>query len=347
MSVPIVFAEVGYYEPWWIQILKGLVIFAIVFQLVPVALLAERKLLGRFQHRYGPNRVGPYGALQPMADIGKLLFKQQFRPRTSIGWLFAIAPAISMLTAVATIAIIPFSDTVDIFGTKVGLYGVDPSIGILFAFAFGAIAFYGLMLGGWASGSKYSFLGAMRSAAQLISYEVAQGLSLVGVVMMTGSLSLTEIVEAQSGSGNIWFIIPQFVGFLIFLIAGFAETNRPPFDLPEADAELVGGYNTEYGGGRFASYFFAEYLNVLVVSGIATTVFLGGWLLPFGIDTPGWAQPLVVLAKMMGFVFVFIWVRATLPRLRYDQLMSFGWKILLPLATLNALVTAIVVVVTD
>ena len=200
----IVFAEVGYYEPWWIQLLKALVIFAVVFNLVPVALLAERKLLGRFQYRYGPNRVGPFGALQPMADIGKLLFKQQFRPRTSIGWLFALAPAISMLTAVATIAIIPFSNTVDIFGTEVGLYGIDPSIGILYAFAFGAIAFYGLMLGGWASGSKYSFLGAMRSAAQLISYEVAQGLSLVGVVMMTGSLSLTEIVEAQAD--KTWFI---------------------------------------------------------------------------------------------------------------------------------------------
>ena len=236
----------------------------VVFNLVPVALLAERKLLGRFQYRYGPNRVGPYGALQPMADIGKLLFKQQFRPRTAIGWLFAIAPAISMLTAVATIAIIPFSDTVDIFGTEVGLYGVDPSIGILFAFAFGAIAFYGLMLGGWASGSKYSFLGAMRSAAQLISYEVAQGLSLVGVVMMTGSLSLTEIVEAQAD--KTWFVLPQIVGFIIFLVAGYAETNRPPFDLPEADAELVGGYNTEYGGGRFAAYFAAEYLNIVVVS---------------------------------------------------------------------------------
>jgi len=334
-------AVVGYYEPWWIQLLKALVIFGVVFQLVPVALLAERKLLGRFQHRYGPNRVGPFGALQPVADIGKLLFKQQFRPRTSIGWLFAIAPAISMLTAVATIAIIPFSNTVDIFGTQVGLYGVDPSIGILFAFAFGAIAFYGLMLGGWASGSKYSFLGAMRSAAQLISYEVAQGLSLVGVIMMTGSLSLTQIVEAQE---DLAFIVPQFVGFVIFLVAGFAETNRPPFDLPEADAELVGGYNTEYGGGRFAAYFAAEYLNIVVVSLLAVTLFLGGWNLPF-VDPPTWVDPIVVLAKMLFFVFLFIWVRATLPRLRYDQLMSLGWKIFLPLATLNALVTAILVVV--
>jgi NADH-quinone oxidoreductase subunit H len=343
VSVPVVFAEVGYYEPWWIQILKAIVIFAVVFNFVPIALMADRKILGRFQYRYGPNRVGVFGALQPMADIAKLIFKQQFRPRTAIGWLFAIAPAISMLTAVATLAIIPFSDTVDIFGTQVGLYGVDPSIGILFAFAFGAIAFYGLMLGGWASGSKFSFLGAMRSAAQLISYEVAQGLSLVGVVMMTGSLSLTEIVHAQAD--KTWFFIPQFVGFIIFLVAGFAETNRPPFDLPEADAELVGGYNTEYGGGRFASYFAAEYLNVVVVSLLTATLFFGGWLLPFGIDPPTWVDPIVVLVKMCFFIFFFIWVRATLPRLRYDQLMSLGWKVFLPLATLNALVTAILVVV--
>ena len=338
-----VFAEVGYYEAWWIQLLKGVVIFAIVFQLVPVILLAERKLLGRFQHRYGPNRVGPFGALQPMADIGKLLFKQQFRPRTSIGWLFAIAPAISMLTAVATVAIIPFSDTVDIFGTQVGLYGIDTSIGILYAFAFGGIAFYGLMLGGWASGSKYSFLGSMRAAAQLISYEVAQGLAIVGVVMQAGTLSLTEIVGWQED--NVWFAVPQLVGFIIFTVAAFAETNRPPFDLAEADAELVGGYNTEYGGGRFAAYFAAEYLNVLVVSGLTVTLFLGGWNIPF-VDPPTWVDPIVVLAKMILFSCFFIWIRATLPRLRYDQLMSFGWKVLLPLATLNALVTAIVVVTT-
>jgi NADH-quinone oxidoreductase subunit H len=336
------FAEVGFYESWWIQLLKALVIFAVVFQLVPIVLLAERKALGRFQHRYGPNRVGPFGILQPMADIGKLIFKQQFRPRSAVGWLFALAPAISMFTAVATMAIIPFSNVVDIFGTDVGLYGIDPSIGILYAFAFGAIAFYGLMLGGWASGSKYSFLGAMRGAAQLISYEVAQGLALVGVIMMAGSLSLTEIVESQS---HLPYVIPQFVGFIIFLVAGFAETNRPPFDLPEADAELVGGYNTEYGGGRFAAYFAAEYLNIIVVSAITATLFLGGWQLPW-VDPPTWVDPFVVLAKTLILVWFFFWVRATLPRLRYDQLMSLGWKVFLPLATLNALVTAILVVET-
>jgi NADH-quinone oxidoreductase subunit H len=339
-----VLADVGYFEPWWMQIVKSIAIFFVVFNLVPIALVADRKVLGRFQHRYGPNRVGPFGALQPIADIGKLIFKEQFRPRTSTGWLFALAPAISMLTAAATMAVIPFGNVVDIFGTKTGLYGVDPSIGILFAFAFGGIAFYGLMLGGWSSGSKYSFLGSMRAAAQLISYEVAQGLSIVGVIMMVGSLSLTRIVEWQGN--HIAFFIPQFVGFLIFMVAGFAETNRAPFDLAEADAELVGGYNTEYGGGRFAAFFAAEYLNVVVVSGIAVTIFFGGWTLPFGIDPPHWVDPIVVIVKMLIGVFFFIWVRATLPRLRYDQLMAFGWKILLPLATLNALVTAILVVVT-
>jgi NADH-quinone oxidoreductase subunit H len=343
-TVPTVLADVRYFEPWWMQILKGIVIFAVALQLVPVVLLGERKILGRFQQRYGPNRVGPFGAIQPLADILKLLTKEQFRPRTSIGWLFALAPIVSIVTAVAAFAIIPFGNTVDIFGTRVGLYGVDVSIGPLYLFAFGAVAFYGIMLGGWASGSKYSFLGAMRAAAQLISYEVSQGLALIGVVMTAGTLSLTGIVEAQQG---MWYVVPQAVGFIVFMVASFAETNRAPFDLVEADAELVGGYNTEYGGGRFASYYFAEYLNVLVVSGVVTTVFLGGWLLPFGIDPPTWVDPFVVLAKMSIFVVFFIWVRATLPRLRYDQLMSLGWKILLPLATLNALVTAVLVVVTD
>ena len=339
MSLPL--ADVTYFEPWWMQIIKAIVIFTVGLSLVPVILLAERKLLGRMQGRYGPNRVGPFGAMQPLADIGKLLLKEQFRPRTSIGWLFALAPIISIVTAVAAFAIIPFGNVVDIFGTKTGLYGIDVSIGPLYLFAFSAVAFYGIMLGGWSSGSKYSFLGSMRAAAQLISYEVSQALALVGVIMTAGTLSLTGIVEAQAG---MWYVIPQVVGFLVFLVASFAETNRAPFDLVEADAEIVGGYNTEFGGGRFASYYFAEYLNVLVVSGIVTTVFLGGWLLPFGIDPPHWVDPFVVLFKMSLIAFFFIWIRATLPRLRYDQLMSLGWKVLLPLATLNALVTAILVV---
>ena len=334
-------ASVAYAEDWWVQLIKAVIIFAVGLSIVPVVLIVERKLLGRFQARYGPNRVGPYGILQPVADIGKLLGKEHSRPHTSVGALFWIAPIISILTAVAALAIIPFGPVVDIFGTPVGLYGLDVSIGPLYLFAFGAVAFYGLMLGGWASGSKFSFLGAMRAAAQLISYEVSQGLALIGVIMTAGTLSLVGIVHAQEG---MWYIVPQFVGFIIFLVAGFAETNRAPFDLAEADAELVQGYMTEYGGGRFASFYFAEYINMLIVSGIVATVFLGGWNLPFGLDPPHWVDPFVVLAKMALIVLLFIWVRATLPRLRYDQLMSLGWKVLLPLATLNALVTAIVVV---
>src|SRR5580704_10296545 len=333
-------ALVGYYEAWYVQILKATLIFAVALQLVPVVLMAERKIMGRMQGRYGPNRVGPYGALQPLADILKLLTKEQFRPTTSVGFLFAVAPIISILTAVAAFAIIPFGNVQHIFGTRVGLYGIDVSIGPLYVFAFGGVAFYGIMLGGWSSGSKYSFLGAMRGAAQLISYEVSQGLALVGVLITAGTLSLTGIVTAQAG---MWYFIPQIVGFLIFMTASIAEINRTPFDLIEADAELVGGYFTEYGGTAFVAYLFAEYTNMIVVSGVAVSLFLGGWLMPFGIHPPGWVDPFVVLGKMLIVLTFFIWIRATLPRLRYDQLMSFGWKILLPLATLNLLVTAIIV----
>jgi NADH-quinone oxidoreductase subunit H len=343
MNVLLPFAEVGFAEAWWIQIIKAVIIFLVGFTMVPLALMLDRKLMGRMQMRYGPNRVGPFGALQPMADIGKLLFKQQFRPRTSVGFLFAVAPAISMVCAAGAFAVIPFGPVVGIWGADVGLYGIDVSIGILFVFAFSALSVYGLMLGGWASGSKYSFLGAMRSAAQLISYEVSMGLALIGVVITAGTLSLTEIVEAQAG---MWYIIPQFVGFIIFLLAAFAETNRPPFDLTEADAELVGGYSTEYGGGRFAAYYAAEYFHLVIASAIAVTMFFGGWMLPFGIDPPQWVDPIVVIVKTVLVVCFFIWARTTFPRPRYDQLMSLGWKILLPLATANALVTAIIVVVT-
>jgi NADH-quinone oxidoreductase subunit H len=333
-------AEVNYFEPWWVQIVKALVIFGVIFALLPIIIVYERKLLGRFQNRYGPNRVGPFGLMQPLAEILKFATKEPFRPSTSVGYLFRIAPMIAILTAVTSLALVPFGNVQDVFGQKVGLYGIDVSVGPLFVFAFGGISFYGIMLGGWASGSKYSFLGAMRGAAQLISYEVSQGLALVGLLISAGTLSLTWIVHAQ---GGMWYIVPQFVGFLIFLTASFAETNRAPFDLVEADAELVGGYFTEYGGTAFVAYLFAEYANMIVVSGMTVTLFLGGWLMPFGIHPPGWVDPIVVLAKMAVILTLFIWVRATLPRLRYDQLMSFGWKILLPLATANLLVTAIIV----
>ena len=334
-------ADVGFVEATWLLVLKSVLIFALILGIVPLILLLERKLLGRFQARYGPNRVGPLGLMQPLADVLKLLSKESYKPDAAVPILWAIAPALVILSATATLAIIPFGDVAD---GEVGLYGIDVSIGILYAFAFGSISFYGLLLGGWASGSKYSFMGAMRSAAQLISYEISMGLSLLGVIMMAGSLSLVDIANAQADT--VWYVIPQFVGFLIFMIAGFAETNRPPFDLPEADAELVAGYNTEYGGMRFGSYFMAEYMEMVVVSGIAAAMFLGGWHLPFGIDTPAAVGVLVMLAKIFALIIFFIWIRATLPRLRYDQLMSLGWKILLPLATLNVLVTAVLVVVT-
>jgi NADH-quinone oxidoreductase subunit H len=327
-------ADTTFVEATWVMIVKSLVIFGVIFAILPLMTVLERKLIGRFQHRYGPNRVGPFGILQPLADVGKLLGKQGFRPEGSVGPLFVLGPLLPVLSGVLALAVIPWGNVQG----GVGLYGIDVPIGILYFFAVGALAFYGVLLGGWASGSKYSLLGAMRGAAQLISYEVAMGLALLGAVMMAGSLSLVDIVRAQ---GELWFIVPQAVGFLIFMLAGFAETNRAPFDLPEADAELVQGYQTEYGGMRFGSFLLVEYMEIIVVAGIASAIFLGGWMGP----GPSFLDPIWMLAKMLGLVVFFIWVRATLPRLRYDQLMTLGWKVLLPLATLNILVTAVLVVV--
>jgi NADH-quinone oxidoreductase subunit H len=328
-------ADTNFAEATWIMIVKSIVIFLVVFMIVPVLTVVERKLIGRFQQRYGPNRVGPVGLAQPVADILKLVGKQVFRPDAALPFLYAIGPALVIFSGITTIAILPFGDVKN----GVGLYGIDVPIGVLYFFAFGSFSFYGLLLAGWSSGSKYSFLGAMRAAAQLISYEIAMGLSLLGVIMMAGSLSLVTIVEQQA---TIWYVVPQFVGFLIFMLAGFAETNRTPFDLPEADAELVQGYQTEYGGTRFASFLLAEYLEMFVVSGIAAAFFLGGWHGP----GPGWLDPIWMIVKILALIVFFIWIRATLPRLRYDQLMSLGWKVLIPLATLNVLVTAVLVVVT-
>jgi NADH-quinone oxidoreductase subunit H len=331
-------AEVGFAEASWILILKSLVIFAVIFAIVPVLTVIERKVLGRFQQRYGPNRIGPFGLMQPLADAIKLIGKEAFRPQNSVPLLWAMGPILVVFSGITVLAILPWGNVQEIGNGPVGLYGIDVSIGVLYFFAFGAFAFYGLLLGGWASGSKYSFLGAMRSAAQLISYEISMGLALLGAIMIAGSLSLTEVVEAQE---DVWFIVPQILGFLIFMVAGFAEANRAPFDLPEADAELVAGYQTEYGGMRFGSFMLAEYIEMLVISGIAVTFFLGGWMGP----GPGFLDPIWMLLKTLSLVFVFFWVRATLPRLRYDQLMSLGWKVLLPLATLNVLVTAVLVVI--
>ena len=259
-------------------------IFAFVLGIVPMILLLERKLLGRFQNRYGPNRVGPFGLLQPLADVLKLLGKEQFYPSTGVPLLMALAPAIAIVTAVASLAIIPFGDVRTSPAPSPASTGSTSTSASCTRSRSGRSPSTALLLGGWASGSKYSFLGAMRAAAQLISYEVSLGLALIGVVMMAGSLSLVDIVKAQD---EVWYVLPQFVGFLIFMVAGFAETNRPPFDLPEADAELVGGYNTEFGGMRFGSFFMAEYINMLVISGIGAAMFLGGWMGP----GPGWLDP--------------------------------------------------------
>jgi NADH-quinone oxidoreductase subunit H len=328
-------ADTTYVEATWIMLVKSVVIFGVIFAILPLMTVLERKLIGRFQHRYGPNRVGPFGLLQPLADVVKLLSKQGYRPDNAVPLLYVLGPLLPVLSGVMALAIIPWGDVEG----DVGLYGIDVPIGILYFFAVGSISFYGILLGGWSSGSKYSLLGAMRGAAQLISYEVSMGLALFGVVMMAGSLSLVDIVNAQ---GALWYVVPQLAGFLIFMLAGFAETNRTPFDMPEADAELVQGYMTEYGGMRFGSFLLVEYLEIIVVAGVATAMFLGGWMGP----GPGWLDPIWMLAKMFVLVLFFIWVRATLPRLRYDQLMSLGWKVLLPLATLNVLVTAVLVVVT-
>jgi NADH-quinone oxidoreductase subunit H len=322
-------------ERFLVALIKAVVVIFVVITAFAYTLLWERKLIGRFQARYGPNRAGPLGYLQPLADVVKLIFKEDFVPRGANRLLFQIAPMISVFAAVAAIAVIPWGEPFEVFGYTVTGWGADLDIGVLFLFALSGLGFYGLILGGWASGNKYSLLGAARTAAQLVSYEVAMGLSVIGVIMMAQSLSLVDIVHAQQDT--VWYILLQPVGFLIFLTAAVAETNRAPFDLPEAESELVAGYHTEYGGLKFAMFFLAEYVNMIVISALGATLFLGGFSGPF---LWGWVWLAIKIAFLL---FLFIWLRATLPRLRYDRLMQFGWKILLPLATLNLVVTAIVV----
>jgi NADH-quinone oxidoreductase subunit H len=316
-------------------LIKAIVVVFVLVTAFAYTLLWERKLLGRFQARYGPNRAGPIGYLQPLADVVKLIFKEDFVPRGANRILFQVAPLISVFAAVAAVAVIPFGGVHTFWGHHVAFVGTDINIGVLYLFALSGIGFYGLILGGWASGNKYSLLGSARTAAQLVSYEVAMGLSIIGVVMMAQSLSLVDIVHAQQDT--VWYILFQPLGFVIFLIAAVAETNRAPFDMAEAESELVAGYHTEYGGLKFAMFFLAEYINMIIVSALGATLFLGGFSGPF---LPG----VIWLAiKVAALLFLFIWLRATLPRLRYDRLMKLGWKVLLPLATLNLVVTAIVV----
>ncbi len=323
-------------EPVWLVIIKSAFVIFIVVTAFAYLLLAERKLIGRFQVRYGPNRAGPFGLLQPLADVVKLVFKEDFVPAGANRVLFVMAPVFTVVAAIGAIALIPYGDgTAELFGQEFNLVGADINVGILFLFALSGIGFYSLILAGWASGNKYSLLGSARTAAQLVSYEVAMGLSIIGVVMMAQTLSLVEVVNAQQDA--LWYIVFQPLGFLIFLVAGVAETNRAPFDLPEAESELVAGYHTEYAGLKFAMFFLAEYVNIIIISAFGATLFLGGFDGPF---LPGF---LWLAVKVSVLLFLFIWLRATLPRLRYDQLMAFGWKVLLPLATLNLIITAIVV----
>jgi NADH-quinone oxidoreductase subunit H len=321
--------------PWWLETLvKSAILLFVVVTSFAYAMLAERKILGWMQLRPGPNRVGPWGLLQPAADAAKLMLKEDLTPETADRLLYKLAPFISLVTAFSVYAVIPFGASSS--GTTWAIGNVNA--GILVILAISSLGVYGICLGGWASGSKYPLLGSVRSTAQTISYELAMSLSLVGVLILAGTTSLDGIVNAQA---RWWFVLPQFLGFVIYAITAVAETNRAPFDLVEAETELVAGFHTEYSGLRFGLFFIAEYVNMLTISCIAALLFFGGWNAPFGLTMiPGVAWFVV---KVLCFMFFYMWLRATLPRLRYDRLMAFGWKVLLPVATFNLIVTAIVV----
>jgi NADH-quinone oxidoreductase subunit H len=338
----------------------GVMIFVVFNALIiasAILVLAERKIMGFMQQRYGPYLVGPYGVLQPIADILKLLFKEELRPKGADKWLFTLAPVLSIITAFVAFATVPFGAETTFFGLldepiKLGV--ADVNVAVLVVFAVTSMGVYGIVLAGWASNSKYSLFGGLRASAQMISYELAYATSLAAVIMLAGSLSLREVVDAQAGTWfgflSRWYVFLQPLGFIIYVIAGVAETNRAPFDFPEAEQELVAGYNTEYSSVRFALFPQAEYINMVTMSAVATDLYLGGWhgLLPF--YTPldplieeyglGW---LVFLAKVAGFLFLYIWMRWTVPRYRYDQLMQFGWKWLFPASVINLIVTAALV----
>jgi len=308
----------------------------------------ERKISGWAQQRVGPNRVGPLGLLQPLADIVKLIFKEELRPKAADKWLFYLAPVLSATTAFAAFAVIPFGPPTTFFGLlekPVPLQVADINVAVLVVFAITSMGVYGIVLAGWASNSKYSLLGGLRSAAQMISYELAYGIALASVLVIANTLSLREIVDQQSGVWWLfdvipvpaWYVFLAPIGFFIFFIAGIAETNRAPFDFPEAEQELVAGYHTEYSSMSFALFFLAEYVNMVVVCGVTVSLFLGGFYMP---GLPDWLGPVWFIGKLAVLLFFYIWMRWTLPRYRYDQLMDFGWKRLLPLSIINLLVTA-------
>ncbi len=317
-------------------LIKGVVLILLLMTAAAYMTWLERVVMARMQLRLGPNRVGPLGLLQPLADGIKLLTKERFQPAEIEVFTYWFAPSLSLFLSLFVFVLIPFGGTVEIWGRKVDLRIADLNAGFVFLIALSSLAVYGVVLAGWSSNNRYSLLGGLRGTAQMISYEIPMGLALLTIPIATGTLSLTEIVEAQR---NQWFVWTHPISFIIYVITGIAETNRAPFDLPEAEQELTAGYHTEYGGMKFAMFFLAEYINILAVSSIAVTLFLGGWLGPGDI-------PFVWFAlKVFLFVFLFIWVRATMPRFRYDQLMSFGWKVLVPLATLNLIITSYFILV--
>jgi NADH-quinone oxidoreductase subunit H len=329
------------------QIVLTLFVFVMLLNSAAVMVYVERKVAALMQQRLGPWRVGPRGLLQPLADIVKLMFKEELRPRAADAFLFALAPMIAATCAFAAFAVVPFGAETTLFGwipEGLRLQVADVNVAILVVFAIGSMSVYGIVLAGWSSNSKYSLLGGLRSSAQMISYELSYGLALASVLLLGNSLSLTEIVNRQAGTWlgfiprwNVFFVPVGFIAFLIYMTAGIAETNRAPFDFPEAEQELVAGYHTEYSSMTFALFFMAEYINMVTVSAVATDLFLGGWHGPLLPESLGWIW---FLLKVAALLFFYVWMRWTLPRYRYDQLMRFGWKFLLPVAVVNLLATA-------
>jgi NADH-quinone oxidoreductase subunit H len=323
-------------DPIWLILIKVVVIFAFLVVMTLLTIWAERRVIGRMQHRPGPNRAGPFGLLQSLADGLKLAFKEDIRPVLADKWVYFLAPVISATPALVSFSVMPIAPKVTIFGEETALQLVELPVGLLVVLASASIGVYGIVLAGWASGSPYPLLGSMRSAAQVISYEIAMGLSFVAVIMYSGTLSTAGIVEAQSQG---WFFALLPFSFAVYVVSMVGETNRAPFDLPEAESELVGGFHTEYSSLKFALFFLAEYINMVTVSALATTLFLGGWHAPWPLSTigggvldTGWWPALWFLGKTIAFLFLFIWLRATLPRLRYDQFMNLGWKVLVPVS---------------
>jgi len=316
-----------------IALVKSVVVLIALLLMVAYLTLMERVVIARIQVRVGPNRVGPFGLLQPIADGIKLLLKEDVIPSQADRYLYVLAPALSFGAAFATFAVIPFGDTVVLWGRRIPLGIADVNVGLLYVFAISSLGVYGIVFGAWASNSKYPLLGGLRAAAQMLSYELCLVFSVVGVLMLCGSVSLSDLVAGQS---RVWYVCLQPVGFLVFLLASFAEVNRLPFDLPEAENELVGGFHTEYSSMKFAMFFLGEYGSMITTSAMITTLYLGGWRGPF-LPPVAW-----FLIKVVAFLFFFIWVRGTLPRFRYDQLMKFGWKVLLPVSIANILVTGLV-----